>query len=273
MNEVAASIVHEISQPLGAILINASACLRWLSSQVPPIAEIRAALVDIAAAGHRAKELVRRNRELFENVRPKKAALDVNSVVRDVALLARTRLESNQVTLGATLDEGLPAVLGDRVELQQVIMSLLVNAINATEAVDSASRRIQIHSSLVEDNMVRVAVRDNGIGLEGVAVGRMLTPSYTATPAGTGFGLSICRSIVDAHGGRLWAESHDGPGATFCFTLPTVDGFAGAPSARTRASEEDRPLESSVNARRSSRTSAFSSVKHDERLTGAYKRR
>lgn len=238
LGELAASIAHEISQPLSAILMNARACLRWLGSSTPPLEEIRAALLDVAEAGTRAKELMHRNRELFQNHTVEKLLLNVNSVVRDVALLARTRLQNSQIALRLTLDDGLPAVFGDRVELQQVILNLVLNAIDAMETVDPHLREIQIESRLTGEGMVRITVRDHGIGLEGVDEGRMFTPTYTTKPSGMGVGLSISRSIVEAHGGALRAEPTDGPGATFCVTLPAAAAGIVAPDAATAAHPE-----------------------------------
>jgi PAS domain S-box-containing protein len=231
MNAIVASIAHDISQPLGAILINAGACLRWLASPAPALDEIHIALLDIASAGNRARELMRRNREVLQSHSLERFALDVNSVVRDVALLARARLESHQVTLAATLSEGLPAVFGARAELEQVLLNLLVNAIKAMDTVDPQLRRIQIDSCLTA-GMVRITVKDSGNGLESMAVEGTIKPSFPTTPAGTGFELAISRWIVQAHGGELWAERQDGRGA-FCFTLPAADVWAvGAPAGQ-----------------------------------------
>jgi PAS domain S-box-containing protein len=224
LGEFAASIAHEVSQPLSAILMNSRACLRWIGNPAPPIGEIRSALLEIASAGNRAKELMRRNRELFQHRTVEKLPLDVNSVVRDVAGMARTRVHHSQVTLETRLDEALPAVHGDRVELQQVLLNLLHNAIDAMETVDPRLRQIQIRSGIDPEGMVRIAVQDSGVGLGGVDIERMFTALYTTKSSGTGVGLSISRSIVEAHGGILWAEPNDGPGASFVFTLPAAAG-------------------------------------------------
>ncbi len=217
--EFAASIAHEVSQPLTAILMNVKACLRWLESPAPPSDDLHAALLDIADAANRANDVMSRNRTLFRHHTVEKQFLNINSVVRDVAALARTRLQQSQVTLETTLDEDLPAVFGDRVELQQVLLNLLLNAIEAMEAVHPRSRRLQIDSRLTGEGLVQITVRDTGIGLGEVDFERMFTAFYTTKPAGTGVGLSISRFIVEAHGGLLWADRSDGPGATFCFTI------------------------------------------------------
>jgi PAS domain S-box-containing protein len=222
LGEFATSIAHEVSQPLSAILMNSSACQRLLGHSPPPLSEIRSALAEIVDDCKRAKELMRRNRELFQHHTVEKLPLDINLVVRDVVRIARTRALHGNVTLGATLDENLPAVLGDRLELQQVVLNLLQNALDAVEPVDPRQRRIHIRSGLDRADMVRIEVQDAGVGLGRVDVGRIFMPLYTTKPSGTGVGLSISRSIVEAHGGRLWAEPNDGPGTCFVFTLPTA---------------------------------------------------
>jgi len=226
LGEFAASIAHEINQPLTAMLIDAQTCLRWLSAASPPIEEMRAALIDICAAGNRANELIRRYRELFRNRTVEKLPLDVRSVVRDVVALARMRLDRDDIRLVIALEEDLPAVLGDRVELQQLLLNLLVNGVDAMEAVDPHLRLLRIDASLAADGMVRICVSDSGVGLDNVDLSRIFIPSYTTKPSGTGVGLSISRSIAEAHGGRLWAERHAGRGATFCFTIPSAGAAA-----------------------------------------------
>jgi PAS domain S-box-containing protein len=237
LGEFAASIAHEMSQPLGAVLMNASACLRWIRRTPPPAGDIRAALVEMVDDCKRARELMRRNRELFQHHTVEKLPLDINRVVHDVAGIARTRAQHSHVTLETTLDEDLPAVLGDRLELQQVILNLLQNALDAVEPVDPQQRRIHIRSSLESADMVRIEVEDTGVGLDQVDIARIFTPLYTTKPSGTGVGLSISRSIVEAHDGRLWAEPNDGPGACFVFTLPATAG-----SMSTRETDADRSL-------------------------------
>lgn len=202
--------------------MNASACLRWIHQAPPAVGDIRAALVEIVEDCKRARELMRRNRKLFQHQTVEKLPLDINRVVHDVAGIARTRAQHSHVTIEMTLDEDLPPVLGDRLELQQVILNLLQNAIDAVEQVDPQQRRIHIRSGLERENLVRIEIEDSGIGLDDVDVGRIFRPLYTTKPSGTGVGLSICRSIVEAHGGRLRAEPNDGPGARFAFTLPAT---------------------------------------------------
>jgi PAS domain S-box-containing protein len=229
LGEFAASIAHEVRQPLTAILMNAKTCLRWISDAAPDLTEIRAALVDVVEAGNRADEVIRRSRELFRHHTVQKTSLDINQVIEDVTVLARDRLVGSGVALVPSLAPNLPAVYGDRVELQQVLLNLIGNSIDAMETIEPGSRLIEVITSRTDD-MVKVSVSDTGIGLEGVDVHRMFTLAYTTKPAGTGVGLAVSRSIIEAHGGRLCAEENDSRGATFSFTVPlhsttvTADG-------------------------------------------------
>ena len=220
LGEFAASIAHEVSQPLTAIMMNATTCLRWLDGASPDLTEVRGALWEVLEASQRAEEVIRRNRELFRHHTVEKAPVDVNDVIQDVATLAKTHLLGSHVTLATALGTSLPTIVADRLELQQVLLNLIVNAIDAMESVPPNFRRIEIASALAHVDGVQVSVRDRGIGLQGVDVSRMFAPSYTTKANGTGVGLSISRSIVEAHGGRLWAEPNEDRGATFFFTVP-----------------------------------------------------
>jgi PAS domain S-box-containing protein len=228
LGEFAASIAHEVRQPLTAIIINARICLRWLGSPNPDFEEVKAGLLDVVTAGQRAEEVIKRNRELFRHHRVEAAAVNINSVIGDVAALVVARLRDNQITLATSLDEGLPPVTGDRIELEQVLLNLIANSIDAMERVPPESRRIDISSSCSGDQFVQVSVSDQGKGLAGVDVERMFTLSYTTKDAGTGVGLSVSRSIIEAHGGKLWAEQNEGRGATFYFTVPVLSSVAAA---------------------------------------------
>ena len=233
LGEYAASIAHEISQPLSGILMNSTVALRCLEGPVrKKESEIRVALQEIVNDGERARELMRRNRELFQHHTVEKTLLDVNSVVRAVAEIARMKLQHSRVTVQFTLSEGLPAVLGDRMELQQVLLNLILNGIDAMEGVGSPSRQLQIDTRLTDGNMVRITVRDKGLGLEDVDAERIFKPLYTTKPTGTGVGLFICRSIVEVHGGKVWVERNDGPGAAFCFTIPAAGTGVHAPATQ-----------------------------------------
>lgn len=228
LGEFAASIGHEVRQPLTAVLLNARTSLRWLNERAPDLSQVRAALLDIVDAGQRADDVISRNRELFRHQRVQKGPIDLNEVVRETAVLARQRLQTNHVTLVTSLADGLPPADGDRVELQQVLLNLTTNAIDAMEFVQPDRRRIAITTSLARDGVLQVAVSDTGVGLAGVDTQQMFTISYTTKSRGSGVGLSISRAIVDAHGGELWAEQNDGEGATFYFTIPVRSTIAAA---------------------------------------------
>jgi two-component system, LuxR family, sensor kinase FixL len=217
MGEFAAALAHEILQPLTAIVLDAKSCLRALPETTPRSQDIRAGLQSVIEAGQRAAQVIHRNRELFRHQTVRSTPVDINAVIEEARTLAARRLADSVVTTTVALDEHLPAISGDRVELQQVLLNLIANAIDATES--RPAKRIWIRSS--EDaGGVRVEVGDNGIGLGSVDMQRMFSLSYTTKPNGTGVGLSVSRAIVDAHGGRIWAESNPEGGASFYFTLP-----------------------------------------------------
>jgi PAS domain S-box-containing protein len=226
LGEFAASIAHEVRQPLTVIMLNAKTCLRWLNNDTHDPGELRAALRDLADASRQANDVIQRNRELFRHHTVQKQPLEINEVIRDVLALSKTRLESSHVWLGALLPQGLPPVEGDRVELQQVLLNLIANSIDATEQIDPDSRCIRVVTTLTAEGMVQVSVSDNGVGFGAVDMDRMFTSSYTTKPNGTGVGLSLSRSIVEAHGGRLWAQQNRDRGATFYFTVPICPAMA-----------------------------------------------
>lgn len=224
--EFAASIAHEVSQPLTAIVMNARACLRWLAHPVPDLSETRAALVEVVDAGKRADEIIKRNRELFRRHIVEKRPVDVNGLVLEVSALTGARMRAHAMKLQTRLERDLAPVLGDRLELCQVLLNLVANAIDSMHAVDENARVIVITTTAGEraPHEVEIAVRDAGVGLAGVDLDRMFTTGYTTKARGTGMGLSICRTIIEAHGGRIGVRANDdGAGATFFFTLPTAD--------------------------------------------------
>jgi PAS domain S-box-containing protein len=236
--QFAASIAHEVSQPLSAILMNSRACLRWLDGSDVPIHELRPALQDIVEAADRAKQVVTRDRELFRHRAAVKEAVELKHLVGNVAALARTRLEQSSVRLLVRIDRTVPPVIGDEVQLQQVLLNLFLNGIEAMEAVDTRSRRMTVDARLTEEDFVQVSVHDTGPGLQDVDIDRLFAPFYTTKPAGTGVGLSLSRSIVEAHGGQIWVEPDNRPGATFRFTLPAAVGLASEEAADTPPVEE-----------------------------------
>jgi signal transduction histidine kinase len=222
LGEFAASVAHEVRQPLTSIVLNAEACLRWLNGASPDLDKIREALDDVMAASNRADEVIQRNRELFRMHSVSKELLDMNAVIRAVALLAGPRLHKSHMMLATSLTTDLPAVMGDRIELEQVLLNLIANSIDATEQLPPGKRKVAIRSALTADGSVQVSVSDNGVGLDEVDRDQLFTLSYTTKASGTGVGLSLCRSIIEAHGGRLFVAPTPGPGATFCFTIPVA---------------------------------------------------
>jgi len=231
MGEFAAALAHEILQPITAIGLNANAALLALRDDAPHVDDARASLRNVIEAGQRAAEVTKRNRELFRYRTVRSAPVDINRVIDETRLLAARRLTESGVAVSTSLAKNLPAIRGDRVELQQVLLNLIANAIDATES--RAERRLWIRSS-EDDGGIRIEVGDNGVGLGHVDTGRMFALSYTTKPDGTGVGLSVSRAIVDAHGGRIWAESNTEGGASVYFTLPT-GGVADLPDFESHA--------------------------------------
>jgi PAS domain S-box-containing protein len=215
-----ASIAHEVNQPLAAVVTNGNACLRWLAREVPDLEEARAAVERILREGNRAGEVIRRIRALAQKADAQNAWLDLNDVIHEVIALVHSEVRQQRVALRTELSAALPPVLGDRVQLQQVILNLVINGLEAMAAVTERPRELLIRSHQHEGDQVRVAVRDAGIGLDPQQMARLFDAFFTTKPGGMGMGLSISRSIIEAHGGRLWATPNDGPGATFQFTLP-----------------------------------------------------
>jgi PAS domain S-box-containing protein len=221
LGELAASIAHEVNQPLAAIVADANACLNWLAATDPRLDEAREALAAIVNEGHRAAEVIQRIRQLARRAEPQKERLDVNAVIHEVAALVRNEALSRRVSLRTELASELPAVLGDRVQLQQVMINLAINGMEAMASVTARPRELLIQSQR-ESGHVVVTVQDSGTGIDPDNVNRIFDAFFTTKSSGMGMGLSISRSIVEAHGGRLWAGSNVGPGATFQFSLPTV---------------------------------------------------
>jgi len=222
LGELTASIAHEVGQPLGAMVASAGACARWLAADPPAMAEGRAALDNIVADGKRAREVIARIRALAKREAPRKDWLDINQEIVEVLALMEHELRSHNIVLRTDLSEKLPRVVGDRVQLQQVLLNLIVNAVEAMSAVDERSRELVIVSRLDEPDAVLVEVRDSGSGLDPQAVEQVFEAFYTTKPGGIGIGLSISRSIIEAHGGRLSAGANAPYGAVFRFSLPVT---------------------------------------------------
>jgi C4-dicarboxylate-specific signal transduction histidine kinase len=219
MGELAASIAHEVNQPLSAIVNNGSACLRWLNSATPNLDETRDAARRIIRDGNRAGEVIARIRSLLRKTDAEKARLDINQTIREVIKLTRNEAARKGVALRMDLAADLPPVLGDRVQLQQVILNLVMNGVDAMASASGGPRELLIRSRPYESDKALVAVQDSGVGLEGQDLEKIFDAFYTTKPQGMGMGLAISRSIVEDHGGQLWAAPNDGPGATFQFTL------------------------------------------------------
>jgi PAS domain S-box-containing protein len=220
MGQLTASIAHEVNQPIAATVTNAQAALRWLDARPPNLEETRQAVARIVNDGIRAGEVVDRIRALSMKVPARTDRFDIDDAIIDVVALTRSELSSNGVSLQTQFAQGLPLIRGDRVQLQQVILNLIVNAIEAMSGVSEGARELSISTEIDASNGALVAVRDSGPGLDRASLEHLFDAFYTTKSSGMGMGLSICRSIIEAHGGRIWAEANVPQGATFQFTLP-----------------------------------------------------
>jgi len=220
---MAASIAHEVNQPLSGIVTNAGTCLRMLSATPPNLDGARATARRTIRDGNRAADVISRLRALFTSVRPVEN-VDLNDAVREVISLCWNDLQQARVRLRAELDSSLPLLPGDRVQLQQVVMNLLRNAADAMSDIDDRARRLVIATKPEGETAVRLSVRDSGRGLSQEDTYRLFEAFYTTKSNGMGIGLSVSRTIIESHGGRLWAEANDGPGATFSFVIPVLPG-------------------------------------------------
>jgi PAS domain S-box-containing protein len=223
MGELSASLAHELNQPLTAILSNAQAALRFISSKPADLEEVREILQDIVKDNSRAGEVIRRLRALVKKEALEFASLDLANLIRDVVVLLHSDAILQHVKIALALDENLPPVRGDKVQLQQVVLNLLLNAFDAMKECPASAREVKLQSERNAVGLIQVAVSDCGSGLTGDKLDQIFKPFYTTKGEGLGMGLSICRSIIEAHGGQLWAENNPDGGATFYFTVPLVE--------------------------------------------------
>ena len=220
LGAMTASIAHEVNQPLSGIITNASTCLRMLDAAPPNIDGARETARRTIRDGHRASDVVTRLRALFSKKEATTDLVDLNEATREVIALSRAELQRGRVITRVELAGDLPSVTGDRVQLQQVILNLLLNAADAMSCVDDRPRQLVIRTERDEGDQVRLAVQDSGEGFGPRGLEKVFEPFYTTKDGGMGIGLSVSRSIIESHRGRLWAVPNDGPGATFSFSIP-----------------------------------------------------
>ena len=220
MGELTASLAHEVNQPITAAITNANTCVRWLAGNTPHIEEARDAAMRSAKDGTRAAEIISRIRLLFKKGTTERELVDVNEVIREMIVLLRGEATRYAVSIQTDLAADLPQLLADRVQLQQVMLNLIMNSIDAMKDVDG-TRDLAIKSQRTENEQLMVSVSDTGVGLPPQQADKIFNAFFTTKLQGTGLGLSISRSIVQSHGGRLWAADNTPPGASLSFTLST----------------------------------------------------
>jgi PAS domain S-box-containing protein len=219
LGELAASIAHEVNQPLSAIITNGAAGLRWLGREPPVLDEVRSSMESIIGDAKRASEVIHKIRTFSKKTNPEMSRLCINDLVDEAVSLIRREAFEHRVTMRLELASGLPFVRGDRIQLQQVIFNVAINGVQAMAAVADRPRVLCIRTKLLEPDQVLVAVEDGGDGIEPENLNRLFSAFYTTKPNGLGMGLSICRSIIEAHGGRIWASRNADRGMTFQFTI------------------------------------------------------
>ena len=233
MGELTAALAHEVVQPIAAAVTHADACLRWLDRDPPNLGEARAAVTMIVKDGTVAKEIIERIRLLFKKGTPQRELVDDNEVIREMIILLQGEVTRFSISVRMELTRDLPYVAGDRVQLQQVMMNLITNSIDAMKEADGA-RELAIKSQRAEDDQLAVCVSDTGVGLPPKQADQIFNTFFTTKPSGTGMGLSICRSIVESHSGRLWADDNIPRGANFHFIQPKAQ----AEEMRTLSTKE-----------------------------------
>jgi PAS domain S-box-containing protein len=247
MGELAASLAHELNQPLTAILSNAQAALRFLGSKPAQLEEVREILQDIVKDNSRAGEVIRRIRALVKKEQLEFTNLDLTILVRDVLALVHSDTILHNVRISLELEDNLPSVQGDRVQLQQVVLNILLNAFEAMKASPVPEREVHLRAQRDSRNFIKVGVSDHGVGLTGDKLDKIFQPFYTTKREGLGMGLSICRSIIEAHGGYLWAVNNSGSGATFYFILPISKPACEPELSRPAAQSTDGDHSNKIN--------------------------
>jgi C4-dicarboxylate-specific signal transduction histidine kinase len=238
MGELTASLAHEVSQPIAATIMDASVCVRWLSRDQPDLEEARAAAARIVQDGKRAGEIVSRVGMLFKKGTLQRELVNLNETIQELVHLLHSETTQFAVSVRAELDADLPQVLGDRVQLQQVLMNLMMNSIDAMKDVNG-TRELTVQSQHGDDGHVLISVTDTGVGLPPQQADKIFDAFFTTKPHGTGIGLRISRSIVGAHGGRLWATGHPPRGAQFSFRLPISGGTGDSADSGDRTGTAD----------------------------------
>jgi signal transduction histidine kinase len=225
LGEMTTTIAHEVNQPLTAVLINGNACLHWLDAEPPDLNEARKNIANIVRDANRASGIVVQVRDLTKGLPPENDWLKVNELILATTLLIDREIQQNQISMQTQLSDDAPLIQGDRVQLQQVLLNLLLNAIEALSSVSIGSRHLVVASAKKDSESVLVSIYDSGKGFPPDDLGRLFDPFYTTKSDGIGMGLTISRSIVESHGGRIWAKPNSPRGAVFQFTLPVDSGI------------------------------------------------
>ena len=223
MGELTASLAHEVLHPIATARNNARAGMRFLEMSPPNLGEVMEALACVVRDADRAKDIVGGIRDHIKKSPPRNELFDLNGAIDEVIVMVRNAIDRNRVAVHTHLKDGIISVRGDRVQLQQVVLNLILNAVEAMSSAGEGPRELSISTELSEANGILVAVRDSGPGVDPEYLDLVFHPFHTTKPSGMGMGLSICRSIVDAHGGRLWVDANKPRGAVFQFTLPATD--------------------------------------------------
>jgi signal transduction histidine kinase len=219
MGELTASLAHEVNQPIAAAMTDANTCLRWLNRDHPDLEEAREAATRVVKDATRAAEIISRTRLLFKRVNPQSELMDINEVIRETLALMIGDMSRNSISVRLELGDDLPQITGDRVQLQQVIMNLMANGIDAIKD-GNGTRELAFNSQRAENQQLMVSISDTGVGLPVAQADQIFDAFFTTKPNGTGMGLRISRSIIESHGGRLWATDNSPHGAVFHLTLP-----------------------------------------------------